>query len=288
MGRLSLVGLGRRGFESVALKRSWSLLFRAPARVFYPGVCVGGSFADLGRRIKAIFHAPWFSRPGHIERTPPSATVSLGAPHGEEKEAAMGSEEKGSFFFPFTIGRRPPSAARSPLRGYCTATPCAQTSRLCSRRWYARAMLQIALLLLPLLQPPGQLVASTYATPGDRYDNGRLACRRRLVARYGEASWRRLLEIGAAHRTLPCGTVIRLCFRRRCSAVAVVDRGPYGQVPIGCPVRAGLRGRCRWRSSARLLPGYRWRGSLDVRPPLARRLGLRGVVWTLAQPLPDR
>jgi rare lipoprotein A (peptidoglycan hydrolase) len=32
---------------------------------------------------------------------------------------------------------------------------------------------------------------------------------------------------GVAHRTLPCGTLLRVCYRRRCARTRVVDRGPW-------------------------------------------------------------
>lgn len=33
--------------------------------------------------------------------------------------------------------------------------------------------------------------------------------------------------VGAAHRTLPCGTRITVCHNRRCAIVRVIDRGPF-------------------------------------------------------------
>lgn len=32
---------------------------------------------------------------------------------------------------------------------------------------------------------------------------------------------------GVAHRTLPCGTRLTVCYRGRCSHTSVVDRGPF-------------------------------------------------------------
>jgi rare lipoprotein A len=32
---------------------------------------------------------------------------------------------------------------------------------------------------------------------------------------------------GVAHKTLPCGTRLRVCYRRRCARTRVVDRGPF-------------------------------------------------------------
>jgi rare lipoprotein A (peptidoglycan hydrolase) len=33
--------------------------------------------------------------------------------------------------------------------------------------------------------------------------------------------------VGIAHRSLPCGTRLRICWRRRCARARVRDRGPY-------------------------------------------------------------
>lgn len=33
--------------------------------------------------------------------------------------------------------------------------------------------------------------------------------------------------LGVAHKTLPCGTRVELCYRARCAVVTVEDRGPY-------------------------------------------------------------
>lgn len=102
------------------------------------------------------------------------------------------------------------------------------------------------------------LLATTYATPGDRWDNGQLACPRVTRAQ---------IEHGVAHRSLPCGTRLLLCSGRtwRCVAAWVVDRGPYGAICGG-----------RWRVMRRLRPGCKWRGDLDLRPGTASALGHNG------------
>jgi len=33
--------------------------------------------------------------------------------------------------------------------------------------------------------------------------------------------------LGVAHKTLPCGTRVELCYHARCAVVTVEDRGPY-------------------------------------------------------------
>lgn len=57
-------------------------------------------------------------------------------------------------------------------------------------------------------------LASAYG-PG-LYGN-RLACGGRLTP----------ATYGVAHRWLPCGTPVRICYRARCRNARVVDRGPY-------------------------------------------------------------
>jgi rare lipoprotein A len=58
-------------------------------------------------------------------------------------------------------------------------------------------------------------VSASYYGPG-LYGN-KLACGGRL----------RRGTLGVAHKTLPCGTRVRLKYRRRTIAVRVIDRGPY-------------------------------------------------------------
>lgn len=112
-------------------------------------------------------------------------------------------------------------------------------------------------------------MASVYGWRGDRWDNGRRACRAALSARLGDAGWRRALARGVAHRTLPCGTRLLVVDldTGRAARVVVVDRGPYGQVD----------GAGRWAARSRLQPGARWRGVLDCLPEVAESLGLRGL-----------
>lgn len=71
--------------------------------------------------------------------------------------------------------------------------------------------------------------------------------------------------LAAAHRTMPFGTLLRVCIGRQCVGVVVDDRGPY------------VRGR-----------------DLDLTPAAARKIGMmsRGVARVrvavpLPQPRPD-
>lgn len=59
-------------------------------------------------------------------------------------------------------------------------------------------------------------MGATWYGPG--FWGNRTGCGRTLKRR----TW------GVAHRTLPCGTVLFLKYKRRQIAVPVVDRGPYG------------------------------------------------------------
>lgn len=78
-------------------------------------------------------------------------------------------------------------------------------------------------------RPMGTAVASWYG-PG-LYGNP-LACGGRLTTS----------TFGVAHKTLPCGTRVRLC-ARRCTTARVIDRGPYvaGRTfDLTAPVRAAI------------------------------------------------
>lgn len=116
------------------------------------------------------------------------------------------------------------------------------------------------MLLLAVLLT-GQLgVAARYADPGDAWDTGRLACPQLVSDSHH----------GVAHRTAPCGTRLRICSSSACADAVVIDRGPYGaQTAQG------------WRLRRRLHHGERYVGELDLRAPLAQRLGVKGkeLVW---------
>jgi rare lipoprotein A (peptidoglycan hydrolase) len=75
------------------------------------------------------------------------------------------------------------------------------------------------MLVLPPVAPAGdapmrRVAASSY---GPGLFGNRMACGRVLTP------WTR----GVAHRSLPCGARLRVCYRRRCRIVRVVDRGPF-------------------------------------------------------------
>lgn len=136
-------------------------------------------------------------------------------------------------------------------------------------------MLLAPLCAAALLLPPGAEVgrASTFGQPGDRWAGGRMRCQRLM----SPAAYRRALPYGVAHRRYPCGTELAIYDARtgRSSRGVVLDAGPWGAIH---------RGRWRIKRSERE-PG-RWRGVLDVLPPVARRLGLTGLDPVVLRVLP--
>jgi hypothetical protein len=116
----------------------------------------------------------------------------------------------------------------------------------------------ITLLLLLLSVRAELAVAAVYAQPGDRFDNGSIACP--TASAYQ-------VQNGFAHRSKACGTPAIVC-GRRCALGFVVDRGPVGV----------LDKNGRWHARPRgPRAGERYRGSLDLRPGLAKAAGVRGV-----------
>ena len=76
---------------------------------------------------------------------------------------------------------------------------------------------------------------------------------------------------GIAHRTLPCGTRVRVTnLRTKLSTVAVViDRGPYG----ACLDLGWHRGPCsEWAIKRHRSDPGSWRGLADLTPPVAAEL----------------
>lgn len=150
-------------------------------------------------------------------------------------------------------------------------------------------------LCLPITYPPVKFdkpsigLAARYGYKGDRFEtwNQPFACSAILKKRWGYKRYQAGVKIGVSHRTLPCGTKILICRLptkspipnynvprgTTCTPAVVVDRGPYGALdPQG-----------HWHRRSRLRPGERWRGIVDLLPPVAAKLGVRGleqvVIW---------
>ncbi len=140
-------------------------------------------------------------------------------------------------------------------------------------------------LCLPITYPPVKYnkistgLAARYGYKGDPYEtwNQPYACQNRLVKRWGYKRYQEAVTIGVAHRTLPCGTKILICriptYPPTCTSAIVVDRGPYGALD-----KQGV-----WHRRSKLQPGERWRGIVDLLPPVAAKLGVWGldkvVIW---------
>lgn len=118
----------------------------------------------------------------------------------------------------------------------------------------------LPILLAQLIAPPQLGNAGVYGYPGDRWDNGQLACRQRA-------------QYGVAHRTLPCGTRVVIC-SKRCVVATAIDRGPFGALDE--------RGRYVVRRHGLRRGDRGYRGALDLRPETADAIGLDGygvVIW---------
>src|SRR5262245_4518398 len=65
-----------------------------------------------------------------------------------------------------------------------------------------------------------------YPGTGDPLSGSSLRCRMELT----RVAYARALPFGVAHRTLPCGTALRIVNLRtgRAAHAVVLDRGPYG------------------------------------------------------------
>ena len=102
--------------------------------------------------------------------------------------------------------------------------------------------------------------SSVFAYRGDRWQGGRSPCLGRQV---------RPTDRVVAHRTLPCGTVVRVTnLRTGLATVATVgNRGPFGAC-LDDDYRGGIRCE-QWTVKRRRSDPGRWRGLLDVTPAVA-------------------
>lgn len=117
---------------------------------------------------------------------------------------------------------------------------------------------------------------SVFSIKGDKYnpENQPLACESVLIKRHGRSSFQKMMSYGVAHRTIPCGTEMKICVQKKnnfqCSKAYVIDRGPYGVV-------YKHKNKKRWRMYRRLPSGKKYRGIVDVLSPLANRLKVSGL-----------
>src|SRR5689334_6364994 len=58
--------------------------------------------------------------------------------------------------------------------------------------------------------------------------------------------------VGVAHRTLPCGTLVRVSYHHRRLVVPVIDRGPYGHNGASFDLTAGAAQALGIEGSARI------------------------------------
>jgi hypothetical protein len=123
--------------------------------------------------------------------------------------------------------------------------------------------------LLSVTTPYQSGLASRYHDPKDRYENFRqpLACEQRIKKKRGLVVWKTLSAVGVAHRHLPCGAQVTICTKKKCIRAYIVDRGPYGAID-----KQG-----KWHRRNKLLPGERWRGIVDLLPPITNELGITGL-----------
>lgn len=94
-------------------------------------------------------------------------------------------------------------------------------------------------------------------------------------------------EIGIAHRTLRCGTLVELTYRSlprhggdgrlRRVLVPVIDRGPYWAVPKTCTPRWGYNCYRRGVPATRLPKGRRYITDVDMTVLVKRQLRFPGM-----------
>lgn len=124
--------------------------------------------------------------------------------------------------------------------------------------------------LLLLLIHSHHCWSSTFGWRGDPLAGGNAACLGRPL---------RPGEVGVAHRTLPCGTMVLLLNARTWEFVVapVVDHGPYG---------ARLEDG-EWTLKRTAADPGEWRGCLDVSRAAARAIdhdGMQPVIWAVVKP----
>lgn len=130
-----------------------------------------------------------------------------------------------------------------------------------------------------LLFSPQVCFATVFGTPGDKWAGGPAACTQKEIADHRESE-----TMGIAHRTLPCGSKVKITNPRngKTAKAVVVDRGPYG---AGTPGHDWYVKRkkdepppnhvCRKINDPECLP-RKWRGCVDLLPAVGKKIGLKG------------
>lgn len=115
----------------------------------------------------------------------------------------------------------------------------------------------------------------------DKWAGGKSPCLKRLV---------RQTDNVIAHRTLPCGTKVKITNLRtnKTTISRVGERGPYGacikkgwKVGTTCP-------RGHWRLKRKASDPGIWRGAFDLTPRVARRLRHNGFELIEVEVIPKK
>lgn len=99
---------------------------------------------------------------------------------------------------------------------------------------------------------------------------------------------------GIAHRSWPCNTLVLIVNIRngRTIKVRVIDRGPFWNIPRSCSRDAlGFASHACWKrghGKVKLRNGFVRGNCVDMTPPVARRLRLRGKEPVIIYRLPKR
>lgn len=101
-------------------------------------------------------------------------------------------------------------------------------------------------------------IATTFGSPGDIHAGGDAMCIGRKIDPK---------DIGVAHRTLPCGSmvIVRIPRTGKMMLATIVDRGPYGAMYEG-----------QWLIKRKQEDPGEWRGCLDMTPRLSTLLDHNG------------
>ena len=148
-------------------------------------------------------------------------------------------------------------------------------------------------------------LATQYGQKGDKWAGEVFACyfkNGKVLRRHERGAAVKKMDpsvFGIAHRTLPCGTLVRICKSKRCTTAPVVDRGPYWAVPAKCmpgnvpPYSCWQKGRSSGGYSIataikkKILPAGKWKFAniADLLPRVSRAIRLGGMAAVTVEPL---